>query len=223
MSNEIEDSLVETLSSSELSGIVIDVGDAMSTGLPVFGSLKKLWDGTHALHTHYYAKKVAAFLKGVSDVSQEQRQQQIAKMTVVPGEKEKFAEHLAMMIDRMNEIEKAKMMGKVARAYLREEICLDDLKSLNFALDAVDLRLTDILQRAYENEWGPQYVECQLLVQCGLMYAKLDIETERLSLGVVTSLESFSSRSEDYETFKSARLKYMITDLGRLFVEICLK
>lgn len=142
-------------------------------------------------------------------------------MLVVPGEREKFGEHLVLLLDRMNDIEKAKMMGLVATAFIEGRISLDDMKSLNFALDAIDLRMTGVLKAA-ANAWHVSAShETSMLAQCGLMTPHLSIETTPLELGIA-GIGGSPTHTDRYETFKSAELQYELNCLGRLFIEVCL-
>jgi hypothetical protein len=221
MSNEVETSLVETLRSSGLYDLTFDVADAMLSPIPIFGSLSKLWGGVQSIHSYFYVKKVLAFLLELSSIPKEEREAQMNKMLGHPGEQQKFGEHLVLLLDRMNEVNKATMMGRVARAFIEEKLSLDDMKSLNFALDAIDLRMTGTLKAASDAWQGSTTHEAFMLAQCGLMTPTLAITTTPLEFKTV-GLDSGPTRSERYETFKSARIEYTINRLGRLFIEVCL-
>ena len=221
MNNEIESSLYKTIRDSELSELGFDVADALTSSIPIFGSLSKLLKGVNSIHTYFYCKKVLSLLREVESIPKEKRQAQLNKMLSKPGESEKFGEHIALLLDRMNDVDKAKMMGKVSRAFIEEKITLDDLKSLNFALDTIDLRMADYLKEACKSYYPSNNPQDQLLAQCGLMSPELNIETTPLEIKAA-NLDGGFSNSERYETFKSAKIQYKITHLGKIFVEICL-
>lgn len=172
------------------------------------------------MHSYFYTKKVLAFLREVDAIPKEERQAQIDRMLSEPAEQEKFGEHLALLLDRMNAIEKATMMGRVARAFIEGRISRDDMQSLNFALDAIDLRMTGALRDAAEAWHGAAIHEAAMLAHCGLMTPALKIETTPLEIG--TAGFSGPTTTERYETFKAGRIEYTINPLGRLFVEVCL-
>lgn len=221
MENEIENSLVETIRSSELDDVAFDLADATLFQLPVLGTLSKLYGGVQSVHLYFYTKKVLAFLRELESIPREARQLQLDKMLAEPGEQEKFGEHLALLLDRMNEVSKAGMMGRVAKAFLEGKITRNDLKSLNFALDSIDLRMVDTLKKAVAASYGIKSVEGMMLSQCGLMTAQLAIETKTLEIESA-NLDGARLRPERYETFKSAAIEYHINRLGKLFVEVCL-
>lgn len=221
MNNEIEISLVDTLRSSELYELTFDVADALMSPIPIFGSLSKLWGGVQSMHSYFYAKKVLAFLRELGSVPKEERESQITLMLSKAGEQEKFGEHLALLLDRMNDVSKAAMMGKIATAFVRGRISLDDLKSLNFALDKIDPRMEHALKDVGGAMHGSASEEAMMLAQCGLMTPHLAIETTPLDL-TTASLDGRPSKTDRYKTFKSAELRYTVNRLGKLFVEVCL-
>jgi hypothetical protein len=201
--------------------MTFDVADALISPIPIFGTLSKLWGGIQSMHSYFYTKKVLAFLRELESIPKEKRKAQIDKMLSEPGEQEKFGEHLVLLLDRMNEVGKATMMGRVARAFLEGQISHDDLKSLNFALDAIDLRMTITLKCTADAWHGYTTEEGMMLAQCGLMAPHLAIETTPLELSTA-SLSGGPSRTDRYETFKSAELCYKVNRLGKLFIEVCL-
>ncbi|MBC8877194.1 MAG: hypothetical protein H8E44_47805 [Planctomycetes bacterium] len=210
--NELESSLVETIASSDLSELKAELLEAAAdtAGLPVLKTLHEFFKGVDG---YFYTKKVLRFLSEVRAVPKETRQKQVSKMLVVPGERERFGEHLALLLDRMNDIEKARMMGRVATAFLQEKISIDDLKSLNFALDAFDLRMADSLEHIYENDGRETRPEASLLANCGLLDTGLAVDG---------STESVKTHSRTKRA-QSIRIAYSPNRLGRLFVDICLR
>lgn len=221
MKNEIEISLVKTMRSSDLKDLACDLADAMISPIPIFGSLSKLWGGVQSIHSYFYTKKVLAFLCELDSIPKEKREAQISKILSTSGEQEKFGAHLALLLDRMNEIDKATMMGRVAKAFLEGRISQDDLKSLNFSLDAIDLRTVETLKSAVDAWRGSTSHDAMMLAQCGLMTPHLEIETTPLEVGTV-GLDGGTTRTNRYETFKSAELQYKLNRLGKLFIDVCL-
>lgn len=111
-------------------------------------------------------------------------------------------------------------MGKVAKAFIEEVITLDDLKSLNYSLDLIDLRMADYLKETSESISTTNNPQDQMLAQCGLMSLGLSMKTithKTLSMG-----DDGPEEPGSFETFKSASILYKVTDLGKLFVDICL-
>jgi hypothetical protein len=220
VSDELGDSFVETIQKSQLSDLAIDAADALVSPLPIFGKLRKLLNGIQSVHAYYYAKKVLAFLTEIEQIPQRARQEQISAMAVVPGEREKFGEHVALLLDRMNEIEKAKLMGRVVTAFLKKEITLDDMKSLNFALDAIDLRVISTLKSACNGERTREGEDHHLLAQCGLMTPDVYVHTDPLELAFA-NLDGGNEPPQTYHTFREAGMYHKVNRLGRLLVKVC--
>lgn len=220
MQDEIADSFVETIRDSDLKDAAIELTDAASSGLPIFSTIAKLLGGVQSVHNYYYTKKVMAFLTELKSIPKEERQRQIAKIVVVPGEREKFGEHIALMLDRVNAVRKATLMGKVAKAFLEERISRDDLESLNAAIDVLDLRVINYLKGAVDH-YDTSTPQDQHLAQCGLMAPELKVETEGMEITEGGFTDEFTPNHK-FKAFKSAGIYYNLTEIGRLFIEVCL-
>ena len=214
----IEASLVKTIASSDFAELTSDLLDNVldELPLPVFSSLRKFYRGVRSVQNYFYTKKVYRYLCELRDIPPAQRQQRLEQLLDTPEKKEKFGEHIILVLDRLNDVEKARLMGRATRALLEDRIDVDKLKSLDFVIDAIDLRLLPVLK-------GDRFAsddDNQSLARCGLANIHLDIRTERIE--IVGDFMS-SSLNSSQEVLKSARLEYEQTDLARMFVEICLK
>lgn len=214
----IEASLVKTITNSDLADLTSDIVDKLldDLPLPVFSSLRKLHQGVRSVQNYFYTKKVYRYLCEIRDIPPTQRQQRLEQLLNTPEEKEKFGEHIILVLDRLNDVDKARLMGRATRALLEDRIDVDQLKSLDFVIDAIDLRLLPVLK-------GERFAsddDNQSLARCGLANIHLDIRTERIEI-IEDSMSS--SHNSSQEVLKSARLKYEQTDIARMFVEICLK
>lgn len=220
----IEGSMVRTVAESDLSELTAEAIDAAldNLPLPIFSMLRKFYRSAQSVKDYYYTKKVLRYLREFSDVPVEQRREQIDKMRDIPGEQEKFGAHICLVLDRLNDLDKASLMGKVSRAFLLGRISVEQLKSLNFAIDAVDPRLLCLLAEfvRHARPLSGLAWEQQSLVSCGLMAIRLRLEKNDPISQRVGHTRDFAARDGEYVT--SIELNYEVTATGHLLVRTCL-
>ncbi len=222
--NDLEQSLLRTLQEADLSELTADAADkALEAvdGIPVVGFLHKAWKTACAIPTYLFMKKMIRFLCELKDVSPEERRSQLAKLDVVPGEKEKVGEAVLLLLDRLNDMEKAGMMGRAFKAYLLGKISMEQLRSLDYAIDRLDTAGLPTLRQVYHNSFvvgkpdmaitEPHFLkelgyhDLQNLAFAGL----LDIHFERIDTAHRYNVSSPSEVSGGFRT----------NPIGRLFFE----
>ena len=214
----LEASLVKTIADSDLSSLAADIGDEAldqvldDAPIPILSTIRKLNRGLNSVRDYLYTKKVLRFLRELAQIPSEERAAKVAELYTNIKERKKFGEHLALLLDRMNEMDKAQMMGRIAAAHIKGKITFNQLRSLNYALDAFDLRqqvfLQDFYKRKLSHAYGNQFLP---LAMSGLLEAILDIQTS----------DPFSTPPEAAPAVTDASLIFGGTDLGELFVDIC--
>ena len=120
---EIEESLIRTIRESDLSEAATTVVDA-ATEIPVVGVFVKLTRGFGTVRDYFFTRKVLKFLKELHSIPQPERLSQIDKLHADQTHSQRFGEHVVMLLDRLNELDKAKLMGLVVKAYIQERITL---------------------------------------------------------------------------------------------------
>lgn len=146
--------LLTTLSNSDLAGLGVDtlvkeLAPDLVDEVPVVRALLRI---SNSITDWLYTKKVIRFLAEFSDIPPQERQQQVARMTVDHGEEKKFGEHIILLLDRLNDIDKASLVGKVARAFLSEQISMNELLALNDAIDRMDMRDVEFVRKRFTEE-----------------------------------------------------------------------
>jgi hypothetical protein len=150
--NDLERALMETVEKANLSELTTSATDtAMEAAgyLPVVGLLQKLWKAAWSIPTYLFMKKMIRFLAELKDIPPEERQSQIAKLEVVPGEKEKVGEAILLLLDRLNDMRKPAMAGRAFKAYLEGRILREQLDSLNYAIDRLDVSTVPTIDQLY--------------------------------------------------------------------------
>src|SRR5262245_61944564 len=104
MSSESLDlSLIESIKSSDLKDIAVDLSeigldslleDGLLKDIPVFGSLVKLYKTGQTIRDALFAKKLLLFLQGISKVSPEQRRATIEKLNASEDFQKQVGENL---------------------------------------------------------------------------------------------------------------------------------
>ncbi len=160
--NELAKSLVESIGSSELSGIAAMGLDALvNSGVSVFGNLRSLFSLSDNITNYLYARKLEEFFRGVSDIPKEERQKQCAKLLVSEKERIRVGEFLLLLLDKLDDIAKAELVSKVFVAYLRERISQDEMRLMARAINLLDIK-------HLQGGLGKDFDTMQALAMCGL-------------------------------------------------------
>lgn len=131
-------SLVNALQGTQASEIPSDIVDAISQ-VPILNTLKKFRDAGKRVSDYFYAKKVWRCLQITSQIPAEKRESQLAKMLVVPGERERFGESLLNSLERLDDERKATITGHLATALMREEVTLLEFWRMCRAVETLSL------------------------------------------------------------------------------------
>jgi len=222
---QLEASFLRTLTESDLRQLAIDAIDTVS-GVPVLGLFQKSLKVMASVPNYFFVKKMIRFLFELKDIPPEQRREQLARLSVVPGEQERVGETILLLLDRMNNMQKPGMMGKAFKALLHGRINLEQLQRLNFAIDMLDISRIPILERMYSQRvvaWGGTfevkdpyslrdlgYDTLQHFAICGL----LDIHFEEI--------ETVGVLGDGGPPPKAPAGGFRTNTLGKLFVEVVL-
>ncbi len=137
-SNESEQSSLDIALSSEfaeLPGVLVDA----FFGIPLASTLKKVAGGIDSVRDHLYRKKIIRLLSHVDEVPARERQAQLAKLLIVPGERKRFGEQLLLTLERVDDMRKATIMGNLSVGLLKGEFSLLEFLRMNRAVEAISL------------------------------------------------------------------------------------
>ena len=122
----LDGSLTQSVSSDklgELATTVADVGfDAVIRsgaldGVPVFGLLGGFWKAGRSIQAELFVRKICRFLQGVGNASQHDREQFVRKIEN-QGKSAEFGEAILLILERVDEIHKPKIIGRVMAAHI---------------------------------------------------------------------------------------------------------
>jgi len=113
--------------------------DGLLRDLPVVGTLVSLARAGIALRDRIFAKKVARFLLEVSEVPEDERRTFQEELGSNPGKRKALGETLIVLLDRIDDFEKARLLAKSFVALLQKRISEVEFHRICRAIDRVIL------------------------------------------------------------------------------------
>ncbi|MDS3859535.1 hypothetical protein RIF25_01810 [Thermosynechococcaceae cyanobacterium BACA0444] len=129
MSDQLGDSLTETLAESELSDLSSEIAevaldsflqDGFLKDLPVINIITGLWKTGVTVRDFLLTKKLIYFLNEIQDIPAERRKRMLANLERDKEFRGKVGDNLMLLIDRLDSLGKARFLGKAFRAYVNE-------------------------------------------------------------------------------------------------------
>ncbi|NOT53687.1 MAG: hypothetical protein HOP18_03690 [Deltaproteobacteria bacterium] len=151
--NLSEKNLIASLSEGTLRDLSEDLIEQVIDGpitndlireIPIVKTIKAIIESGKNIREYFFAKKLCRFLLELREVSLEERIHMVKRLEEESDFEEKVGERLLHLIDRLDELSKAQLIGRAFRAYAHGDIGKQDLERLCFAIDRlilVDLRL----------------------------------------------------------------------------------
>lgn len=144
----IATALVRSIRESTLASATLDVAEvlgdaALETGIvrdiPVLGVISGMRDASRRIAEELFDRKLLAFLRALHEVPREQRQNMLARLDRESGFEARVGERMVAMLQRLDDGEKAELLGRVFTAYARDQIDGYILTRLVRAIDRTDL------------------------------------------------------------------------------------
>jgi hypothetical protein len=147
---DLSESLVNTITNSELSSVGSDIGelaidsllkDGLLKDIPVIGTLTRLWKTGVTIKDYLFCRKLLVFLSGISDIPAQIRADMISSLED-PKTAEKTGEKLLILLERLESSEKAKLLAKAFKVYSEGTIIKEEFWRISFIVD--HLPMSDI-------------------------------------------------------------------------------
>lgn len=206
---DLEKSLIQVIADSG----VLDLAESLAEGqldslltdgplkdMPFFGTLVKLWKAGPQIRDWIFAKKLGCFLKPFSTLSEAEREQFARKFDEHPDECKRLGEHLMIVLDRLDDLDKPELLARSFLAYLRGSYDFETLRRLSLAIERCFH--PDLL--ALQPKGPPtQYSQATVLnlAACGLV-----------EIAAMPSIRGAGAEN-----------RYATTDLGDTFLRVVLK
>lgn len=181
----LETDLVNSIKSNGLTELTFDYAEVIYDGIleegvlkeiPIFGTLFKISKIGLGIREHFFAKKVLNFLLEIKDVTQKEREQFIKELEEDTSHGQKAGETLTVWIDRLDNLEKAKILGKLLKAKMQGKLGLNDFLRLVSIIDRgylPDLKHLD----TYFQGWSMDENVTFSLISLGLIYQSIFKDT----------------------------------------------
>jgi hypothetical protein len=196
------------LTKHRLSEPILELGidafskDGLVKDIPVVGILAKGYNVVQKIKLIAYVKKVGKFFNELKDIPVAEREKFI---TQIDKNYKRLFDAIHIQIARLNDEEKARLIGKLFKAAIREEIKIDDFKRYSNMIESVFLPDFVLLEATSFGLIGRSIKE-SLYKQGFLDQKRNDAEVQMFAHGSMA---------------KAKRPEYEINDFGKQIIKIC--
>lgn len=144
----LEIKLIDEISSPSVTQIATDFSEValdsiLENGilkdLPGFSILTGIVKTTRNIREKIFAKKLLLFLQSLNECDLGKRQEFVTKLNGDQKEKQKIGETLLIILERLENMEKPKIIGNLFKAYLEEQINYKDFTKVSGILSRIQL------------------------------------------------------------------------------------
>jgi len=159
MPEELEGSLIDVIGSAGGKDLLEEAAefalDSLVTSdslkdIPVIGTVAKLYSIAVDVQGYIFAKKIRRFLIELASVPHEERKKFIGRINSDHKYREKTVDTLTVIIDRLDDLEKAPLLARALAGHIKEEYDFTTFRRLASAIDRClvsDLWLLEKLDR----------------------------------------------------------------------------
>lgn len=142
--------LIKALRISDLSDVLRDfienmldssLKDGILKDIPIINSLVALLKTAISIRDQFLIQKLISFLDGIKDITSEERDKFLKYVEDDPKYGKRVGEHLILLLDRLDDLNKPPMITKLFKAYLRDDITYREF-----------VRFSSIVDRAFIND-----------------------------------------------------------------------
>ena len=158
---KIENSLTETIETTDLDAINADLAEividsvleeGLLKDLPIVNLIVGLGNFGSKIHKGIFLKKVLSFLSNLDSTSTEERKKFVEKIERSETYNNKVGEALLMILDKYSDLEKPKILGKLFKASIREEISYQEFLRISSSLDKIHIPDLHFLKKINDGE-----------------------------------------------------------------------
>jgi len=146
--DQVSDSLITTITDRGAADLLGDateaalddfLADGVLKNVPIVGSLMKIAKVGVGISDYLFLKKVARFLHELNDVTDEERHEFLGRLQVDDEHRREVGETLMLLLDRIDDMNKATLLARGFKAYLQGRIDQDTFRRIGFAIDTLYL------------------------------------------------------------------------------------
>lgn len=177
--------LVRTVAGRELGDVVFDsaevaldsvLGEGVLQDLPIVGLFAKIVRAGQSISEELFLRKLLRFLYELRDIPLDEREKLLERHPDGSIEQGELGENLLLVLERLDDVQKPRLLARFFAAYVREQIDLATFSRLAQALERFNLGLLPQLRWFYTREGQavetPEEIEHELslagLVTVGL-------------------------------------------------------
>lgn len=109
--------------------------DGLLKDIPFLGSLLKIYKSGVNVKEYLFSKKVEKFLKSLSGVTTQEAKSFNDKINSDPKFKTRVAEHLTLLLDRLDDIEKSELLAKAFSVFIMKAQDFDRFRRIARAIE----------------------------------------------------------------------------------------
>lgn len=177
----LEIAMVDSIVADHLQGVAADLSEVvldsiidggLGEEIPFFSTLLRLNKARLAVRERAFALKVLDFLQNIDSIEQKQRNKLAEKLAGHHGSRERAGGAVMLLLDRLDDLEKPKLVGKLFAACAAGKISVDLLFRYSGYIDRVYIGdLKALAKIGSETPFTPE--EKQALIAAGLMHTVL--------------------------------------------------
>ncbi|MEP0873697.1 hypothetical protein NDA01_28595 [Trichocoleus desertorum AS-A10] len=215
-------SLMDTICNSDLTAISSDIAEALLDqslqegivhDVPILGSLINILKVGRTIQDRIFLKKVLQFLHQLQDVPPDKRLRFSEQIANDPKFRERIGSNLILWIQRLDDMEKPNLLGRIFKAYIDGGIDYPTYEKLALAVDRVKIQSLNGLAEFYGKYDGTTYDS--------LSESKHNLPNDVIQDLIVSGLIDIRFMPSILTT--SPNFDSGVTRIGKLFVEIALE
>ncbi len=176
-----ENNFLQTIESPNLIKISSDAAEltldqmldqGLLRDIPIFGCFVNFIKAGLDIKNYLFLKKVYSFLSHFKDIPEKKRIKFVEELKGNDPFRKKIGQNLLLVLDKLNDMSKPDMLGRVFKAYIEEEIDFLNLSRLSNAIEKINIHDISFLVSYYSGqEKVDNSVEDprQALTNCGLL------------------------------------------------------
>lgn len=171
MEDNINDSFVATITKSKLPEAIVDIAEvgvdsvlqnvSSLKDVPVLGVITKLFSTTLSIRDYIFMSKICSFLKPIDQINPEDREEMFWKLQLNEEYNGKVGNKLLLILEKVDDIQKAKLIGVLFKKTLFGEIDYESFLRLAAIIDKIFLSDLKRLPE-YESPIGNQEISASL-------------------------------------------------------------
>jgi hypothetical protein len=142
------------------------INEEVLKDIPILGTAVKLLRASDTIRDKLFAEKIYSFLHEIHKFSQSDIEKMRKKSADSPHESVKIGNTLLMVLDKVSDLDKPKLLGQLFIAYLDNVISVDDFRRLIHAVDVAFV--DDLLELIRSSPSDPFGSHLEFLVSSGL-------------------------------------------------------